>query len=186
MNFLLVIIFSATLAFSSEVEEAKTTVKALIQPLIASSATKKPSGDQNFRVDQCERYKLDWMALLLRQQETVLKFTFKKGCDIEGVIHPAIFTPFPASLKLRNLEAFNQVDTVNKVTVNLENRPIINIELRQGNLRGKKANMKFEADYKLRLNVVNGKQQTENMGGEIYISELNGKKTNIREKIYVK
>ena len=187
MKFLLMLFLSFSSLAASEMDEAKKSVEALIRPLLAtSSSVPRPKGTEKFRVDNCKKHKVDWMAVLLRQSEATLDFTFKPGCDIEGVIKPLILTPFPASLKLRNLQSFDKVDTMNKVTALLETRPVLNLEMREGLLTGKKSKVKFEADYRVRVSPAGGKTVTENLGGEIRISEINGKKVQMKEKILVK
>lgn len=187
MKIFLIMFLSFSSAFASEMDEAKKSVEALIRPLLTSgSSAQRPKGTEKFRVDTCKKHKIDWMAVLLRQSEATLDFSFKPGCDIEGVIKPLILTPFPAGLKLRNLQSFDKVDTMNKVTAVLETRPILNLEMREGLLTGKKSKVKFEADYRVRVSPTGGKTVTENLGGEIRISEINGKKVQIKEKILVK
>jgi len=187
MKIFLIFFLSFTTSHASQVDEARRSVEALIRPLLTSSTSKtRPKGTEKFRVDKCKKHKIDWMAVLLKRQEAVLDFKFGPGCDIEGVIKPLVFSPFPANLNLRNLQSFSRVETMNKVTANLETRPILNLEMREGLLTGKNSKVKFEADYKVRINSTGTNVTTENLGGELRISEINGKKVNMKEKILVK
>lgn len=186
MKFLLMFLFSSFVTASTEVQDAKRSIEALIQPLMAGSSKSRPKGTEKFRADNCEKHKINWMDVLLRKQEAVMKFTFKPGCDIQGEIRPEILKEFPANLDLRNLQSYDRVETMNKVTANLEAKPILNLEMRKGHLTGKKTRVKFEADYRVRINPIEGKTVSENLGGELRISEINGKKVSINEKIYVK
>lgn len=74
---------------------------------------------------------------------------------------------------------------MNKVTANLETKPILNLEMREGILSGKASRVKFEADYSVQINPVEDNVVQKNLGGEIRISEINGKKVSIKEKILV-
>lgn len=186
MKYLLIFFFSFKAFAGSEVQDAKRSIEALIQPLMAGSANKRPVGTEKFRVDKCEKHKINWMNVLLQREEARMKFTFAPGCDISGSIQPKMLQEFPANLDLRNLQSFTRVETINKVTANLETNPILNLEMRRGTLTGKSSNVKFEADYAVRINPVGGKTVSENLGGELRISEINGKKVSIKEKIYVK
>lgn len=188
MKLLLILCLAHVAAFShaSEIEEAKTSVLALIQPLLSGSSETRPKGTEKFRVDQCERYRIDWMAVLLKRADATLTYRFSTGCDIEGVIRPEILTPFPAKLKLRNLQNYTNVESINKISAMLEAQPILNLEVRNGLLSGSKSKVKFEADYRIRINATSGKTEPENLGGELRITEINGKKMAIKEKIMVK
>lgn len=186
MKMLLVLFICQLAHASSETEAAKRSVEALIRPLMAGTSKKRPPGTEKFRVDNCEKHKIDWMNVLLRKEEAKITFTFKEGCDIEGTIEPRVLESFPANLNLRNLQKYNRVETMNKVTANLETKPILNLEMRDGILKGPKSVVKFEADYGVRINPVGGKTVSENLGGELRILEINGKKVAIKEKIFVK
>jgi hypothetical protein len=185
MKFLLIIFFSIGAIAGTEVQDAKRSIEALIQPLMAGSSKKRPVGTEKFRVDKCEKYKINWMNVLLQREEARMKYTFKDGCDIQGMIQPKMLQEFPANLDIRNIQSFSRVETINKVTANLETKPILNLEMRQGVLKGMKSNVKFEADYSVRINPVGKKTVQENLGGELRISEINGKKVAIKEKIHV-
>lgn len=73
----------------------------------------------------------------------------------------------------------------NTITAQLESKPILNIAMRSGILSGNKNNVKFEADYQVQINPMSKKAIDKNLGGELRISEINGKKVNIKEKILV-
>ncbi len=176
-----------TLAFATpEIEDAKRSVIALIQPLMAGSATKRPKGTEEFRVDGCDKKKINWMDVLLMRETATMDFKFKEGCDIQGSITPKVLSPFAANLDIRNVRSYSRIETQNTVTANLETKPILNLEMREGVLSGKKDIVKFEADYRVRISPVEKKTVAENLGGELRISEINGKKVSIKEKILVK
>jgi len=185
MKFLLVLLIPGMALASPEIEDAKRSIIALIQPLMAGSATKRPKGTEEFRVDQCEKKKINWMDVLLMKDTAKLDFKFKEGCDIQGSITPKVLQPFPANLDLRNVRSYSRVETQNTVTANLETKPILNLEMREGILSGKKDVVKFEADYRVRISPMENKTVSENLGGELRIHEINGKKVSIKEKILV-
>lgn len=185
MKFLLILIFPFVASASTQTEDAKRSIRALIQPLMAGSSKARPKGTEKFRVDQCEKFKINWMNVIMMKEKATLDYKFKEGCDIQGVVEPKILSPFPANLDLRNIESYSRIETVNKITANLETRPILNLEMREGILTGKVNKVKFEADYQVRINPMNKKTVSENLGGELRISEINGKPVNIKEKILV-
>jgi hypothetical protein len=186
MKFLLFFFFSSLTLASTEVEDAKRSVRSLIQPLMAGSAKVRPKGTEKFRVDACDKTKINWMNVLMMKESATLNYKFKEGCDIQGTITPKVFSPFPANLELRNIQSYSRMTTVNKITANLETKPILNLEMREGLLSGKTSKVKFEVDYKVRINPSVEKSRTENLGGVLRISEVNGKEVNITEKIMVK
>ncbi len=185
MKYLLAVLIP-TLAFASpEIEDAKRSIQSLIRPLMAGGPKTRPKGTEKFRVDGCEKKKIDWMGVLMMRESAELNFKFKEGCDIEGTIVPKVLQDFPAKLNLRNIQSYSKIETMNKVTANLEAKPILNLAMREGILSGKTSKVKFEADYKVQINPVEDKVVQKNLGGEIRISEINGKKVNIKEKIMV-
>jgi hypothetical protein len=185
MKFLLIFFLPLLVHASTEVEDAKRSVLSLIQPLMAGSAKVRPKGTEKFRVDECEKKKINWMNVILMKESASLDFKFKEGCDIQGTIKPMVLRPFPANLDLRNIQSYSRIETQNTITANLEMKPILNLEMRQGVLSGQKSKVKFEADYGVRINALDKKAISENLGGELRISEINGKAVNIKEKILV-
>lgn len=170
-----------------EIKEAKASIRSLIAPLIPhSGTTERPKELARFRVDRCEKHKIDWPSLLFNQQQIILDYSFKEGCDIEGTLRPLLLKPFPAVLKLRNLDNYNRIEAMNTVSADLQARPLINLEMRDGILIGPKGRVKFEADYKVRMNPLKPKEIDSNEGGEIRISEIYGQKVDIKEKIKVR
>lgn len=190
MKYLLILLIPGmALAATTEqqkIEDAKRSVLSLIQPLMAGNSSSRPKGTEDFRVDGCEKKKINWMDVLFMRDTATLNFKFKEGCDLQGSITPKVLQPFPANLDLRNLRSYSRIETQNTVTANLETKPILNLEMREGVLSGKTDVVKFEADYRVRISPAEKKTVTENLGGELRISEINGKKVAIKEKIMVK
>jgi hypothetical protein len=179
--------FSLQAAPVQQVYEAKATVKALIQPLLPRSGNKKTQNSAGkFRIDQCEKHKVNWTDVLLMRQTVTLSYRMKAGCDLEGDITPRVLQPFPVKLKLRNLESYENAETQAKINASFESKPIMMLELREGTLTGGKGMVRFEADYQVRINPLNQAHPLEeNLGGELRITEINGEKVNLREKIKV-
>jgi hypothetical protein len=171
-----------------EVEEAKKSLLAMIRPLLTNSKQIKESTlPKDFQLQGCDKHKINWMNVILMKEEAELKYVFKTGCDVEGTINPRIFRPFPVDLKLRNLASYHKISTQNTITASFESRPIMLLEMTAGELTGPKGVVKFEADYRVQLNPMNKENPVEkNLGGEIRISEIYGKKASIKEKILVK
>lgn len=186
MKFLLIVLIPTVVFAGSEIEDAKRSIQSLIGPLMAGASKTRTKGTEKFRVDGCEKKKIDWMNVLMMREKAELNFKFKEGCDIEGTINPKILQTFPANLNLRNIQSYSRIETFNKVTANLEQKPILNLEMREGTLSGKLSIVKFEADYSVQINPMQDKVIQKNLGGEIRISEINGKRVSIKEKILIK
>jgi hypothetical protein len=172
---------------ATEAEEAKKSIKALIEPILQKELKDPKTVLKDFSVEKCEKYKINWMNVILMRKEAALTYTFKPGCDIEGSINPTVLKPFPVDLKLKNLDHFNRLQSENKITGSLEAEPLLNMAIRSATLTGAKGVVKFEADYGVRINPLKQKREmiSENLGGEIRISEIYGKKVSIKEKIKI-
>jgi hypothetical protein len=186
MKFLLIFILPQVLWAQTPIADAKKSIQSLIQPLMASNSNKRPSGTEKFRIDGCDQKKIDWMGILFMKESATLTYKFGPGCDIEGTITPKLFQSFPAKLKLRNIKSYSNLVTLNKITANLQAKPILNLEMTQGQLTGLKESLKFEADYSVQINPTAKNPVERNLGGELRILEINGKKSMIKEKIFVK
>lgn len=188
MQILILVLVSMPLwsASDKEVKVAQESIKALIRPLLPGQAKARPKGTEKFSVDKCPEQKVNWSDVLMMKETVTLKYRFSPGCDIEGDIAPRILQPFPAILKLRNLGDYTKAESQNKITASLEAKPIALLEMTEGVLTGKKGTVKFEADYRVRINPLKqDKIIDENLGGEIRIVEIFGKKVSIKEKIKV-
>lgn len=182
MKFLLVLLCPLMAYSSTQIEDAKKSILSLIQPLMGQNSTKRPVGTEKFRVDQCEKKKINWMDVLLMKETVTMKFKFKPGCDIQGSVTPKVFAPFLTELDIRNIQSYSHIKVMNRITADLQAKPILNLEMRDGILSGKDT-IKFEADYRVQINPTAQNPVEKNLGGELRIFEINGKKTNIKEKI---
>lgn len=178
--------YFAMAATSLEVEEAKKSIQSLIQPLIKGQTKTRPDELKGFRLDTCEQPKIDWMAVILMQKTVTLDYKFKEGCDIQGALSPKVFTPFPADFALRHLKTYERIESQNKITASIESKPVMFLQITEGTLTGPKGNVKFEADYRVRLNPLAKNPVEKNLGGELRISEIYGRKVHIKEKILVR
>ena len=172
---------------SDETAAAKKSIKALLEPILQKELKGPKTVLKDFSVEKCEKYKINWMNVILMRKEAALTYTFKPGCDIEGTINPTVIKPFPVDLKLKNLDEFNRLQSENKITATLEAEPVLNMAVRSASITSTKGLVKFEADYAVKINPLKqGKGMiSENLGGEIRISEIYGKKVSIKEKIKV-
>ena len=185
MKYLLILLWPILACSDDQIEDAKRSIRSLIQPLIGQNSTGRPKGTEKFRVDQCEKKKIDWMNVLLMKDSVTMDFKFKPGCDIQGSITPKVFSPFLTELDIRNIQSYSHIKVMNKITADLQTKPILNLEMREGILSGKNK-VKFEADYRAQINPTAANPVEKNLGGELRIFENNGKKTNIKGKIMVK
>lgn len=186
MKFLLILFCPILLAHGNEIEDAKKSIRSLIQPLIGQTSNKRPQGTEKFRVDQCEKKKINWMNVILMKETVTLHYMFRPGCDIQGKITPKVFSPFPLDLNIRNIQSYNHIKTMTRITADVQDHPIMNLAMTEGLLTGKHR-VKFEADYRVQIDLMNTSNPIKkNLGGELRINEINGKKTDIKEKILVK
>jgi hypothetical protein len=168
-----------------ELELAKKSIEALIRPLIPVKT--KSRAQNGFRVDECDKHQsIDWREVLLLQKDITLEYKFKEGCDIQGIIKPRVFTPFPADLNLRNLQKFVRVKSENKLTSSIESRPIMILEILSGTLFDHKGKILFDGEYRVQINPLSRKDFIEkNLGGEIRIKQIYGKEVSIIQKILI-
>lgn len=186
--FLLILISSQAFgANPKEIDEAKSSIKSLIGPLLPGLKKKVPPKElKDFRVDGCPKHKINWMDVLMMKSKVTLDYKFQAGCDIEGSVTPKVFSNFPASFKLRNLESYNLIESQNKITGSFDSKPILKLDMSDGVLTGKKGKVKFTAEYEVQLDPMTPKKPIgKNLGGEISITEIYGEKVNIKEKILV-
>jgi hypothetical protein len=185
LPFLLLPLLSSA-SSTKDLEEARETVTRLIGQLLQKKITTK-SVLKKFSVEHCEKHKINWSDLFLSENKVSFTYAFRPGCDIEGTIYPAMIKPFAANLNLRHLEKFHRIETMNKVTGTLEAKPILTLNMTEGRLLSPQGIVRFEADYRVRLDPLQqGKDIEENLGGEIRINEIYGRKTAIKEKLIIK
>lgn len=171
---------------NQDVIAAKESIKALIQPLLPGKKKALSKIYSSFRIDLCEKHQVNWGDVLLKQTPVTLQYKFKDGCDVQGEISPKILLPFEAKLEIRNLGPYTEVVSQNKISASFESKPILNLEMRSGSLKSKKGDVKFEADYQVRINPMNKANPVEeNLGGVIKIKEILGQKVSIKESIKV-
>ncbi|MBA2405398.1 MAG: hypothetical protein H0V66_11550 [Bdellovibrionales bacterium] len=184
--FLITIALASQAFATSGSEEAKKSLRALIAPILQKSVKDPKQLLKDFSVEKCEKYKINWMNVILMKEEAALTYTFKPGCDIEGTVYPKIIKPFTSDLKLKNLQDFTRLQSDNKITATLEAQPVMNLAVRSARLTGSKGVVKFDADYDVRINPMDKENPVaENLGGEIRITEIYGKAVSIKEKIKV-
>jgi hypothetical protein len=173
-------------ASTKEIDEARSSIRSLISPLLPGPKKAVSSLLKDFRVDKCQTEKIDWADILMMRKTVTLVFTFHEGCDVQGSVQPKVFQSFPSDFKLRNLKYYDRVQNQNTVQATFESKPIMTIEMREGILYGKPGKVRFEADYQVQINPLNREKPVEkNLGGEIRITEISGQKVSIKEKIFV-
>ena len=171
---------------ASEADEAKKSIRALIEPILQKKVKDPKVLLKDFTVEKCEKYKINWMNVIMLREKVALKYDFKPGCDIEGTVYPMVIKPFTSDLKLKNLNHFNRLQSENTITASLEAKPIMNLAIRSARLTGEKGLIKFEADYDVRINPLKQDDPVEeNMGGEIRITEIFGKAVSIKERVKI-
>lgn len=173
-------------ASNLEIEEARSSILSLISPLLPGEKKKSAPVKSAFRVDQCAREKIDWGDVLLMKKSAAIEFKFQEGCDLEGSVTPRIMDPFPVEFKLRNLRLYERVKTEASVSPTFETNPLMTIDLKNGVLSGPRGKVLFEAEYRFVMDPMNQKNPVKkNLGGEVRIKEIFGKRTSVREKILI-
>lgn len=183
---LITISLVSTTFASTESEEAKKSLRALLTPILQKSVKDPKALLKDFSVEKCEKYKINWMDVILMKKSTPMVYTFKPGCDIEGTVYPTVFKPFKTDLKLKNLQNFTHLISENTITATIESQPIMNLAIRSAKLTGEKGQVKFEADYAVQIDPMKkGDPVAKNIGGEIRITEIYGNAVSIKEKIKI-
>ena len=80
------LVFTTSVYAATETEGAKMSLRALIAPILQVSG-------KGFSVAECEKYKINWVDVIMMRKTAALTYTFKPGCDIEGTVYPAVFLP---------------------------------------------------------------------------------------------
>lgn len=158
---LLTLSFQLLHASTKEIDEARSSIRALISPMLPGPKKMVSGLMKNFRVDKCQTEKIEWTDILLMRKPVTLVFNFKEGCDIEGTVVPKVFRPFPSDFKLRNLKFYDRVKSANTLQATFESKPIMTIEMREGILYGKPGKVRFEADYKVQIDPLNKEKPVE-------------------------
>jgi hypothetical protein len=176
---------------ASEVEDVRQSLKALLNSILQKS-NKRPTQAaaksllKEFSVENCENQKINWMDVILMKESATLTYTFRQGCDVEGTIRPAILKTFPTDLKLKNLQSFTRLQSENRINYSIESMPVMNLEIRSATLSSKRGKILFEADYGVRINPLKNENPVEeNLGGQVWITEIFGKKVSIKANIKV-
>lgn len=179
-----ILISAPVIGATSAKDEAKASLKALVSPILQKYIKSNKEIKGEFTLEKCDKHVINWGNVLLMRESATLKYKFKPGCDIQGDITPFLVRPFPVELKLKNLHDFTQLKSQNTITATIESNPIMNLEVRGAELTGSKGIVKFEADYAVRIDPMKKQNMvSENLGGEIRISEIYGKKVSIKEKV---
>lgn len=189
MKILISLLFFATFYVanaSDEIHQARRSINALIDPILRKNALTFSANTQEFTLKDCEKHHIDWKQVLLTGGAATLKYTFAPGCDIEGVLHPVLLRNFTVDLKVKNLQDFDRLLADNKISATFEDRPVLNLAVRNARLMSKKGEIKFDADYAVKLDLTNKVNVVhEDLGGEIRLVEIYGKKVSQKEKFKI-
>lgn len=168
---------------AGETTQVRKSLMALIDPILRKSGPTTPRPASDFTLKNCEKHKVNWGNVLLMKETATLKYSFAPGCDIEGIIKPALLQSFPVELKLKNLEDFDLLKADNKINASFEEKPVLNLAVRSARLISKKGEIKFEADYAVKIDLTKQKDLIhEDLGGELRILEIYGKPVSLKEK----
>lgn len=180
MKFIPILLLIIVPAFAQNLDETNSLEKLFQGPLNAGKTSQKDQSQ--FRVDQCEKIKMNLQNLLSGNHGLIINYQFKSGCDIQGKVHPKIFQPFFVKLNLKH-STYSYFEGQSTIKSDLQLNPSLDLEVRNGLLKGKNSSLKFEADYKFLPKASDGKYILVPLGGEIRIFEMNNKKTKIVKKM---
>lgn len=179
MSIFIYLFFSFAVNAQTEIIDAKKSILLLTQQL-----KDKPSSGNKFRVDLCE--KIRWDNLLMITKKTELRFEFKEGCDIKGVVNPKLLSWFPIELELRNIPNYNQIKANGLISAVLETNPVIRLDIKEASLHNEKKSIAFEGSYKVRIGQNGKKALVQKLGGEIILTGFGDQKILPSEKILIK
>lgn len=166
------ILFSLILPFNSYASE-----KASIEELLKKLFSHKVSKDQ-FKVHNCSFQESKWLTLLLGGPSFEEKLDFKKGCDLEGKFRPRMRESFELPLKLRNFNPYQDFKSTAQILMTLDFNPKLQINLKDAKLVGNKKEVVFDLIYSATVNPLNEDILEKDLGGELHIKSINGKKEN--------
>lgn len=139
-----------------------------------------------FKLDECPDYQIEWLQLALLKKSFTANYKFKPGCDIEGSFSPLMDQSFVVNLKIRNIADFEtlKMNSLLKI-IPEENKLKLSVSALPSEVQSPKNSVKFSGDYAISVTPLDF-ENYENLGGEIQILEINKKKINIKEKIFIK
>lgn len=174
LKYIFLFLFSLSSFANTQDQKINETV-ALIKSLIK---TKTVSKEIKFVVGKCDINKSKWAMLLLSKQSFKESIKFKKDCDAQGDFTANIETPFPVSLKLRNLKTFTDIKFNFLINLLYSPTPMIKIKMDQGHLSGKLDKIEFTANYSVEIDPLSKEIVKKDLGGIIFIKSINGKVIN--------
>jgi len=163
-------------------ENSIQSIKLILRTITTERKTNQEKLN-HFRIDNCQDPKINWAQILTSHSQASIKFKFKEGCDLNGEINPQFIKPFKINLDLRNLFHFTTFQSDNQISAILERHPILKLEITNGLLKGLNSEVKFNANYSIRIKSSNEMTKAEYLEGEIIITEINSRKIKIIHKI---
>ncbi len=157
---------------AESVQKLSPVLSAFIQEVLNNRSN---SAYKNFSVKACPKHKIDWSALIIKQQKQTLTYKFAKGCDIDGTITPQVLAAFPIQFKVRNLDQFDSIMGEAKLGPTLSMKPLLRLDLINTETKSPKEKIKFDAYYEAEIDPFSKTVIGKHLGGKILVKEINGK-----------
>lgn len=153
------------------------TVRKLLTAFIPLK-NQQTKNKNEFNISSCNRMKKkEILNFLIQNKPIKKKFIFKKKCDAEGLF--ILQNPSPIlNFKLKNLANYTKTKFKYSVSQKIDfeqNGIILTLFLKNADIRSPKKTIEFEGNYSVLINF-SGKINKD-IGGEIRIKSINGKKT---------
>jgi hypothetical protein len=192
-KFILVILLSlliSSYSFSKSVQTKETKqkikeAKEVISKLLPFQ--KSNSKDKlKFKIDKCKIDNTKWIMMLIAKTPFTESVHFAKDCDIEGTYTAKREVPFPVKFSLKNLKNFKQANFNLLVSVIYDPVPMIKLQMKNGTIKGKDNNIKFDVSYSAEIDPLSKDFIKKDNGGTLRIKTINGMKINQKYPLKIK
>ena len=133
---------------------------------------------EKFKVYNCELQEKKWLTLLLGGPSFEEKLSFKTGCDLDGRFSPKMREAFEVPIKLRNFVPYQNFKGAVQLLMQLDFNPKLELVLKGAKLSGEKKEVVFDLHYSATINPLNQDILEKDLGGELLIISVDGKKEN--------
>jgi hypothetical protein len=135
-----------------------------------------------FSTKECDVSILKWGMLFMMKKPFKQRYQFKKDCDIEGEIKIQLDRDFPVNLKLNDFKNYTSVSMT--LNISMDKRKKLTVSATNGVLNGPRK-IQFSGNYSGRVRISSSALEFINAGGYIDVSQIDGQKVNIRQKIII-
>ncbi|MBI3555408.1 MAG: hypothetical protein HY074_03990 [Deltaproteobacteria bacterium] len=160
-------------------EEAKVIadIFKVMNPQKNGATKQVVTNTSKFTVRTCQIPVEAWVRFVVLGTPIHQSFTFKEGCDIQGVLD-ITRTPFPVDLQLRNYQEYVRVRMQIQMTLALDlatQQAQVSVRANDGILSTtiEPRSMEFSGDYQFAIGMDG--RMADNKGGKLKVNRLKGK-----------